>query len=184
MLKRLDDLAGRTFGRLSVVARAATVKGRPRWECVCDCGKLVSVDANNLKSGKQVSCGCYRREKVLYQPKNGQLPRIIGAPRTPAYFSWIAMVRRTTEPSCSSWKNYGGRGIRVCARWLNGEGDLSGFQCFLLDMGERPKDLSIDRVDNDGNYEPGNCRWATAKEQANNKRAGNPCEGDVARPMA
>ena len=155
-----ENLAGRIFGRLTVEHKDDSKLKRPHWRCRCDCGAFKSVAACELKAGKTKSCGCLdagrkRTETVKH-----------GYNRTPTYVVWSNMRARCANQNRPDWKNYGGRGIKVCERW--GE-----FSNFLADMGEKPDHLSIDRIDNDGDYEPGNCRWATASEQRRNQRATN-----------
>jgi hypothetical protein len=145
------DLTGRVFGRLTVVARAENIGNwQSRWTCRCSCdGKLVIVRAACITNGGTQSCGCLRQTH--------------GGSGTREYRIWLAMKMRCAD---QSQDNYGGRGISVCERWRD------SFENFLADMGKCPSpDHSIDRFpDNDGNYEPGNCRWATAIEQMGNTR--------------
>lgn len=146
---------GDRFGLLVVVEEAGRARNRERmFRCRCDCGSETVVMSSNLRRGNQKSCGCQRTP-----PKHGALG-------TPTYESWRGMIGRCRYPSNASWKNYGARGIKVCERW---QGD-GGFQNFLADMGERPGGTTLDRVDNEGDYEPGNCRWASWTEQHANKR--------------
>ena len=150
------DLTGLTFERLVVLGRAK-LDGRSAWDCACSCGGHCRARGSDLVRGHIRSCGCLRREALLGNN------RTHGGSQTRAYESWRRAVARCADPFGKDWKNYGGRGIKVCDRWLR-------FESFLADMGERPPGTSIDRIDNDGNYEPGNCRWATAKEQRANQR--------------
>lgn len=155
------DMIGKTFGRLTVVAAAPSSKHRElRWECMCACGTLHVVQGKHLRSGAIASCGCFRNEKTSQRfRKHGH--KVGGVSAT--YQSWRGMHERCTLPSHVAYSRYGGRGIRVCERWAT-------FANFVSDMGERPDGMEIDRIDNDGNYEPGNCRWATRQKQMRHLR--------------
>lgn len=153
------ELTGKTFGRWKVAGYAKTVSGFAYWKCICECGVERDIMGLNLRSGKTTSCGCYQREVTSkVRSKHKQVGH-------PLYICWTGIKDRCSNPNTMCFKHYGGRGIKVCDRWL------SDFWNFWDDMasGWRPG-LSIDRIDVNGNYEPSNCRWATQKEQTRNKR--------------
>lgn len=153
------DLAGRRFGRLLVLKlwSRGTRTERARWLCVCDCGNEKDIPANSLTSGRSNSCGCLSAEIT------SKRCRTHGMGKTTIYRSWASMRSRCLNANNSDYKCYGGRGIKVCARW-------SSFENFRKDMGDKPAGTEIDRIDNNGNYEPGNCRWVSHKENSRNTR--------------
>lgn len=177
-------IAGSRFTRLVVVEFSHRTKARKfYWKCRCDCGRTTIVRSEQLRSGHTRSCGCLGRDKVIERStKHGHC---VGQTKTPEYQAWSKAIDRCRNPRTTGFENYGGRGIAVCSRWLN------SFEDFLADMGPRPRRHSLDRINNDGDYEPANCRWATRKVQANNTRRNRPplcsiplCDGHhVARGM-
>ena len=156
------DLAGMRFGMLVAVSFAGCVhatRSHRMWRCRCDCGQEVTVRSGSLLCGNTKSCGCQHGHGLI---THGHARK--GA-REPEYAVWCAMIARCTRPNDAAWRNYGGRGISVCKRWRG------SYEAFISDMGRRPSSAhSIDRINNDGNYESGNCRWATREQQAANKR--------------
>jgi len=154
-------LFGRRFGRWQIVSLYShgSKHRAERWICRCECGTERDVSVQSLLNGTSVSCGCLRIDLLIQ--------RITTHDQTdsPEWFAWQHIIQRCTNPNDPTWKNYGGRGISICPEWRN------DFSAFLAHVGKRPTaKYSIDRIDNDGNYEPGNVRWATIHEQATNTR--------------
>lgn len=154
------DISGVVFGRLTVVSESEKRKGRTSWNCVCECGNKFIAITQRLRNGQTTSCGCARVDFASSLGKGAATHRMSNSG---IYSSWSSMKTRCSNKNHVAYEQYGGRGISVCDRW-------NVFEYFLADMGEKPYGCSIDRIDTDGNYEPGNCRWATAKEQGRNRR--------------
>lgn len=170
-------MVGERFGRLLVTALGPPNKHR-KADVVCDCGTTKTVDAQNLKTGATKSCGCLRREVSKARPQPRKPPRH-GLSDTPTHVAWQGAKGRCFNINDPKYKDYGGRGIAMCDRWAN------SFDEFLKDMGVRPDGpYSLERNDVNGNYEPGNCRWATMAEQARNKRSNVVLEFNGERKLA
>lgn len=157
-----QDFTGQRFGRLTILRESEERTAAHRfWVVRCDCGTEKRVKQQAFKSGAVVSCGCFQKEVAAsIGRKTGTKHGMYG---TPTYNCWASMWERCTTPTQGSYRYYGGRGITVCERW-------SDFSNFFADMGEKPLGLTLDRKDPNGNYEPGNCRWATWTEQRLNQR--------------
>lgn len=153
---------GDVFGRLTIVAPAKPRYRKTYWVCRCECGNVVEVQQAHLRSGHTRSCGCYHDEAARRAvTKHGRHD-------TPEYSTWANMLARCYNERTHEYERYGGRGISVCNRWKH------SFVSFYADMGARPSPMhSIDRIDNDGNYDPGNCRWATFYQQCESRHIRN-----------
>ena len=158
-MSALKDITGQVFSYLTVIKRFGSNKGgNATWLCACKCGIEVVVLGNELRNGHTKSCGCYGAEaRKISLTTHGKT-------KTKEYGVWRGMRERCNNRKHVYWKNYGGRGIKVCERWRN------SFSNFLDDMGNVPPGKTLDRIDNDGDYEPNNCKWSTREEQEANKR--------------
>jgi hypothetical protein len=168
-MKTIRDMTGRRFGRWLVLGltQPHALGAPPRWNCICECGVSRSVNGSDLRGGASRSCGCSKR-------KHGESGRTVDGRRglgSAEHRCLSNVIQRCTNPKNKDFKYYGARGVSVADEW-RGSG---GFERFLAHVGRRPSPThSLDRIDNDGNYAPGNVRWATAKEQASNRRPAAP----------
>lgn len=157
--RRTIDLSGQTFNRLTVLAQVGSnAEGKALWQCRCDCGAITVVMGKALRRGTTNSCGCWRRDVT------GNCSRTHGMSGTAEHKAWKHAKERCFNPSDKAYTDYGGRGITMCQEWAD------SFAAFYEHIGPRPKGHSIDRIDNDKGYEPGNVRWTTRKQQNNNRR--------------
>lgn len=153
-------MVGLRFGCLEVIEFVGSFNKRRKYLCKCACSNQIIVRGGDLRSGKQISCGCKKKERIS---RYGFSSKKHGMSESGSYRSWCAMRLRCYNKNSTSYKWYGARGIKVCKKW-------ESFDSFYKDMGERPKGMTLDRIDSNKNYEPSNCKWSTPSEQALNRR--------------
>jgi hypothetical protein len=154
---KIEIKKGEKFNRFEIIEELPTVNKIRKFKCKCDCGNIKIVRLNSLRTGNTKSCGCLKKE-ILNKTTHGMS-------KSKEYNSWLGMKNRCLNSKDKFFNIYGGRGIKICDNWIN------SFDNFISDMGIKPKsNFSLDRINVDGNYEPSNCRWASPKEQANNRR--------------
>lgn len=154
-MSRLIDISGQKFNRLLVVSFS-----NGYWSCLCDCGNLTKAKSNDLRTGHKTSCGCRSKETLQLRTKHNLC-------NTKIYFTYKRMLDRCFNKNCPRYEYYQGRGITVCSRWLGPQ----GLHNFVSDLGNPPTSKhSLDRINNNGNYEPSNCKWSTQSEQLSNRR--------------
>lgn len=169
-------MVGRRFGRLVVLLSGDPLispsgRSRPRSLVRCDCGTEKLVSGEHLRAGSIRSCGCLQREIATTTRATHGDTRPTKGGMSREYAAYANAIDRCTNPRNKDYHHYGARGVTFCQRWRQGDGERSGYECFLSDMGRKPSSRhSLDRIDVNGNYEPGNCRWATWKEQRHNRR--------------
>lgn len=165
------DLVGKKYGRLLVKEKIGSIEYKPKrkriyWLCQCDCGNEVEKHSTDLRSSKVKSCGCLQMETMIANGKMGSKHNMV---KSLEYKSWQGMKDRCLNKHCKDYRNYGARGIKVCKEWRQ------SFESFYADMGDRPTPThSLDRINNDGNYEPKNCRWSTPSQQMRNRTVSLP----------
>lgn len=166
-----QDLTGKQYDRLTVKSFShRDSNGKAYWLCDCKCGETTTARSDQLKCGDKKSCGCLYAKKV-----HEGMGKTHGMTGTPEHLAWMDMFQRCDNPNNARFKDYGGRGIRICEQWRG----PTGFASFLTSMGRRPSsEYSLERVDNDGHYAPANCKWATWEEQYSNRRKPSRSDND------
>lgn len=160
-MSKFIDLTGKVFGRLRVLERDKGANSKQvTWMCICDCGQKTAVLGYHLRSGHTQSCGCLCKERI------SEIKKTHGLRKSPIYAVWANMKNRCLNPNVRAYKDYGARGIAVCREWLT---DFQAFHDWCLANGYK-RGLEIDRIDNDGGYRPGNCRFVTPQKNGRNKR--------------